>query len=103
VFTSNIFAILGLRSLYFVLNGFLADLRYLKPALAAVLLFVGAKMLLIDVYKIPALVSLAVIVGILGIAITASLVVQRRESTHVPGEVAPEEAEDILERAGERS
>jgi tellurite resistance protein TerC len=101
VFTSNIFAILGLRALYFVLSGYLADLRYLKPALAAILVFVGSKMLLIDVYKIPALVSLAVIIVILAIAITASLIVQRRESTHVPGEVPPEEAEELLERAGE--
>ena len=101
VFTSNIFAILGLRALYFVLSGYLADLRYLKPALAAVLVFVGAKMLLIDIYKIPSLVSLAVIVAILGVAMTASLIVQRRESTHVPGELPPEEAEELLERVGE--
>jgi tellurite resistance protein TerC len=101
VFTSNIFAILGLRALYFVLSGYLADMRYLKPALAAVLVFVGAKMLLIDVYKIPSLLSLGVIVVILGVAIGASLLVQRRESTHVPGELSPEEAEEVLERAGE--
>lgn len=82
VFTSNIFAILGLRALYFVFSGYLAELRYLKPALAAVLVFVGAKMLLADVYKIPALVSLAVIVGILGIAIAGSLLVRRGETAH---------------------
>ena len=46
VFTSNVFAILGLRALYFVLNGYLAGLRYLKPALAAILIFVGGKMVL---------------------------------------------------------
>jgi len=99
VFTSNVFAILGLRSLYFVLNGYLADLRYLRPALAAVLVFVGTKMALLDVYKIPPLVSLAVIVGILGIAITASLIVNRRESTHVPGELSPGEADELLRGA----
>lgn len=84
VFTSNIFAILGLRALYFVLAGYLAGLAYLKPALAAVLVFVGAKMLLIDVYKIPALVSLAVIIAILATAITASLLVQRRRGGAEP-------------------
>ncbi len=99
VFTSNVFAILGLRALYFVLSGYLSNLRYLKPALAAILVFVGAKMMLIDVFKMPSLISLAVIVGILGVAITASLLVRRRESTHVPGELPPDEAEEITERA----
>jgi len=80
VFTSNIFAILGLRSLYFVLSGFLAGLVYLKPALAAVLVFVGGKMLLVDVYTIPALVSLGVIVAILGTAVVASLTRQERHA-----------------------
>jgi tellurite resistance protein TerC len=73
VFTSNIFAILGLRALYFVLAGYLAGLRYLKPGLAAVLMFVGAKMILVDVYKINPLVSLAVIISILSIALIASI------------------------------
>jgi tellurite resistance protein TerC len=79
VFTSNIFAILGLRALYFVLAGYLAGLRYLKPGLAAVLMFVGTKMLLVDVYKVPALASLAVIASILTVAIVASVLVARRE------------------------
>lgn len=73
VFTSNIFAILGLRALYFVLAGYLAGLRYLKPGLAAVLMFVGTKMILVDIYKIPSLVSLGVIISILTIAVVASL------------------------------
>lgn len=72
VFTSNIFAILGLRALYFVLAGYLAGLRFLKPALAAVLVFVGTKMLIVDVYKVPSLLSLGVIVTILAVALTAS-------------------------------
>jgi tellurite resistance protein TerC len=83
VFTSNIFAILGLRALYFVLSGYLVGLLYLKPALAAVLVFVGAKMLLADVYHMPPLLSLAVIIVILGSAIVASLVVQRRRIAKV--------------------
>ena len=69
VFTSNIFAILGLRALYFVLSGYLAGLAYLKPALAAVLVFVGTKMVLADVYKIDPLVSLVVIALILGVSV----------------------------------
>lgn len=77
VFTSNIFAILGLRALYFVLNAYLAGLVYLKPALAAILVFVGTKMLIVDIYHIPAIASLVVITGILGIAIGASLIAAR--------------------------
>lgn len=73
VYTSNIFAILGLRALFFLLAGTLGRVHYLKPALALVLLFVGVKMLLADVYKIPIAVSLAVIVFLLGGAVVASL------------------------------
>ena len=81
VFTSNIFAILGLRSLYFVLAGYLAGLKYLKPGLAGVLTFVGAKMLLVDVYKIHPLVSLAVIIGILTVAFVASVRAKDRDQS----------------------
>ena len=88
VFTSNIFAILGLRSLYFVLAGYLAGLAYLKPALAAILIFVGTKMLILDFYKVPALVSLGVIATILAVAIAASLLVARRRAGE-PGTAAP--------------
>ena len=84
VFTSNIFAILGLLEQYFVLAGYLAGLRYLKPALATVLVFVGAKMMLVDVMKVPPLLSLAVISTILGVAIVASLLVARRTATMSP-------------------
>ncbi len=72
VFTSNIFAILGLRALYFVLAGYLSGLRFLKPALAGILVFVGTKMLIVDVYKVPSLLSLGVIVAILAVALAAS-------------------------------
>jgi len=65
VFTSNIFAILGLRSLYFLLAGVIDRFRHLKTGLALVLVFVGAKMLLADVYKVPIGVSLAVIATLL--------------------------------------
>lgn len=79
VYTSNIFAILGLRALFFLLAGAMGKIHYLKPALALVLLFVGAKMLLADVYKIPIAASLAVITGLLGGAVVASLVRLRRQ------------------------
>ena len=69
-FASNILAILGLRALYFVLAEWVGKLRYLKPGLAAILGFIGAKMLLLDVFKIPSWVSLLVIFSIL---VTAAL------------------------------
>ena len=73
VFTSNIFAILGLRSLYFLLAGMMDKFYYLKTGLAAILTFVGIKMLLLEVYKIPILLSLGIIAAILTISIFASL------------------------------
>ena len=72
VFTSNIFAILGLRSMYFLLAGVITRFAYLKIGLSVVLLFVGAKMLLMDVLKVPIGVSLGVIAGVLGTSIAAS-------------------------------
>ena len=72
VFTSNIFAILGLRSMYFLLAGVVRKFRYLKVGLSAVLVFVGAKMLLADVIEIPILASLAAIAILLGGAGVAS-------------------------------
>jgi len=80
VFTSNIFAVLGLRALYFVIAGYLAELRYLNEGLAAILIFVGTKMVIADFYKIPALASLGVIVTILIVAFGASLLVQPRDN-----------------------
>ena len=74
VYTSNVFAILGLRALYFVLAGVMQECEYLKPGLAAVLVFVGVKMLVADLYKISAAVSLGVVAGILAVAVAASLV-----------------------------
>jgi tellurite resistance protein TerC len=73
VFTSNIFAILGLRSMYFLLAGIITKFHYLKVGLSVVLIFVGAKMLLMDVYKLPILASLGAIAGILGASVAASL------------------------------
>jgi tellurite resistance protein TerC len=73
VYTSNIFAILGLRALYFVLADVIGRLHYLKIGLAFVLVFVGAKMLLGDVVKVPVWVSLCVVAGVLGASALASL------------------------------
>lgn len=74
VFTSNAFAILGLRALYFVLAGAINRFVYLKTGLAVVLVYVGAKMLLSEHYKIPIGLSLGVIALVLTVAIGASLV-----------------------------
>jgi tellurite resistance protein TerC len=73
VFTSNVFAILGLRSLYFLLAGVIPKFTYLKVGLSVVLIFVGAKMLLVDFIKVPIGISLAAIVLILGVSVLASL------------------------------
>lgn len=78
-FASNILAILGLRALYFVLADWVAKLRYLKPGLAAVLGFIGVKMLLMDVFKIPSWVSLLVITSILTTAALSSWYVAKVE------------------------
>jgi tellurite resistance protein TerC len=73
VYTSNVFAILGLRSMYFALAGVMKLFAYLHYGLAAVLIFVGAKMLSAGFYKIPTLTSLLVILGLLLTAVVASL------------------------------
>ena len=73
VYTSNIFAILGLRSLFFVLAGVIGKFHLLKPALAGVLAFVGTKMLIVDFYKVPIGASLAVIAVLIAIGIAGSL------------------------------
>lgn len=82
VYTSNVFAILGLRALYFALAGFLRLFCYLHYGLAAVLVFVGGKMLSHGAlgYKIPVGISLAVVAGILTIAIVASLLQARKDA-----------------------
>ena len=78
VFTSNIFAILGLRSLYFLLAGVVGQFHLLKVGLSLVLVFVGLKMLAADVYKIPVLLSLGVIALLVGGSIAASLLWPKR-------------------------
>ncbi len=80
VYTANVFAILGLRSMYFLLAGIIHRFVYLNYGLAAVLVFVGIKMLLMDVYKIPIALSLAVVAALIGGAILLSL----RKSGNTP-------------------
>ena len=74
VITSNIFAILGLRSLYYLLAGMIEKFRYLKPALVSLLLFIGVKMIISENYEIPLMYSLIVIFSILTIAIILSVI-----------------------------
>ncbi|MDX1998222.1 MAG: TerC family protein [Thermoanaerobaculia bacterium] len=97
VYTSNVFAILGLRSLYFLLAGVMGKFRYLKLGLAAVLVFVGIKMSLVDFFKIPGLVSLGVIALCLTVAVVASLRAAAREEKALPP-VTPGEG---LEHSGD--
>ena len=93
VFTSNIFAILGLRSLYFLLAGIIDKFAYLKLGLSAVLIFVGTKMLLADVYKVPIVASLAVIAGVLGLSIVISLLKAPRSTRETAEGPPPIETE----------
>jgi tellurite resistance protein TerC len=73
VVTSNVFAVLGLRSMFFVVSGLLARLKYLPHGLAAVLVVVGAKMLLGALVSIPTWLSLASVLGVLAVAVAFSL------------------------------
>lgn len=73
VYTSNVFAILGLRALYFALAGLMDLFHYLKIGLSVVLTFVGLKMLLVDVFPIPIGIALAIIAGVIILSVAASL------------------------------
>lgn len=87
VYTSNVFAILGLRSLYFALAGLMKLFHYLNYGLSVVLMFIGAKMLLPERYHVPTWVALLVIAGVLAVSVLASV-------------VFPKKDEPDLERAG---
>lgn len=80
IYTSNIFAILGLRALYFALAAMIHRFDYLKYALAVVLIFIGVKICLVEIYHIPSLVSLAVTVSLLALGILYSLYKTRTEA-----------------------
>jgi tellurite resistance protein TerC len=81
VLTSNVFAILGLRAMYFLLKDVADRFHLLKYGLAFVLMFVGTKMLIVDFYKIPVLLSLAVVGTIIGLSVVASLIWTKPRST----------------------
>lgn len=81
VLTSNIFAIMGLRAMYFLLADFASRFALLKYGLALVLVFIGSKMLLLDIYKIPTTWSLAVVASLIGVSVILSLYHTRQRST----------------------
>jgi tellurite resistance protein TerC len=96
VYTSNVFAILGLRALYFAIANIISQFYYLKTGLAVILAFVGLKMILTDIYHIPTWLSLLVIASVLIIALLASIIRARRltakkQSGHMPTVPAPPE------------
>src|ERR1700758_3035065 len=81
VYTSNVFAILGLRSMYFAVSGLMRVFRFLHAGLALVLILVGLKMILADYFPVPTLVTLAVIAGVLTLSVIASVMFPvKRES-----------------------
>ena len=82
VYTSNVFAILGLRSLYFLLAGFIGQFVFLRYGLAVVLSFVGLKLLLAEIYHIPTLLSLSVILLSLSLSIGVSMIYVRWQKHH---------------------
>lgn len=84
VLTSNVFAILGLRAMYFLLADMADRFSLLKYGLAIVLMFVGVKMLLIDIFKIPVMISLAIVATIIASAIVLSLRKDARSPTNTP-------------------
>jgi tellurite resistance protein TerC len=95
VYTSNVFAILGLRSLYFALAGLMNYFHYLKVGLSLILVFVGVKMLLSEVYKIPIVAALGVIVVVLAASVVASLIWPKPEEvSHIPHADPPAEADN---------
>jgi tellurite resistance protein TerC len=85
VYTSNVFAILGLRSLYFALAGMMKLFHYLNYGLSVVLIFIGAKMLLPERYHVPTWVALVVIAGVLAIAVAASLLFPQKDEPNSEG------------------
>ncbi|MBI2980294.1 MAG: TerC family protein [Chloroflexi bacterium] len=84
VYTSNIFAILGLRALFFALAGLFYLFRYLVYGLSIVLAFIGIKLLIVDLYHIPVAVSLLVVVGLIGASVLASILLPKKETAEAP-------------------
>ena len=84
VYTSNVFAILGLRALYFLLASVIEKFHYLKLGLSVILVFVGAKMLLSDIYHLPVSISLMVVGIVLALSVVLSLVFPKDAEEHSP-------------------
>ncbi len=87
VFSSNVFAILGLRSMYFLLAGLVRRLAYLRYGLAFILSYIGVKMLIQDFYKIPTAVSLGIVIATLAISVIVSLLLAERRLVRHHAEV----------------
>jgi tellurite resistance protein TerC len=80
VYTSNVFAILGLRSLFFAISGLMKVFRFLHTGLALILIFMGLKMIAADYFKVPTLVMLGVVAGVLAVSILASVIAAKKET-----------------------
>ncbi len=96
VYTSNIFAILGLRSIFFALSGIIQLFGYLQYGLSAILVFVGLKMVFSDLFKIPVGIALAVVAGILVLSVIASLI-WKPASDGASGEAQKARSQDSLD------
>src|SRR5260370_25090822 len=79
VYTANVFAILGLRSMYFAVSGLMKTFRFLHTGLALVLILVGVKMTTADRFKVPNHVTLAVVAGVLAVSIMASVALPKKK------------------------
>ena len=86
VYTSNVFAILGLRSIYFALAGMMRLFHYLNYGLSGILAFVGMKMLIAEIYKIPIGIALGVVASMLIISVLASIAFPRKTAPELPSE-----------------
>lgn len=95
VYTSNIFAILGLRAMYFGLIGVLQKFHHLHYGLAAILSFVGVKLILTEIYKIPTHVSLGVVAGVLALSVVASLIWPPKTPMPEPPAGPPEDPQEV--------
>ncbi|HZU22847.1 MAG TPA: TerC family protein, partial [Terriglobales bacterium] len=85
VYTSNVFAILGLRALYFTLGGLIQAFHLLHYGLAAILAFIGVKMLISSRYEVPTHIALAVVAGILALSVAASLAIKPKTNVAADG------------------
>ena len=81
VYASNVFAIMGLRSMFFAVSGLMKVFRFLHTGLAAILILVGAKMIVADYFKVPTLAMLGAVAGILTISVAASILMPEKERT----------------------